>query len=142
MGTVCGCGRSGRSPLQELHCFTCGAPCCQSCAVALESATYCGRCAESILDGEGVPLSPSAPAARIWPNAVKAKAKNGCEKARWVILVARNQADLYSHLVRAFSRDDKVEIVMDRRKDYRRNPPGMEDRLRSHGAAVIKRCFT
>ena len=28
---------------------------------------------------------------------------------------------------------------MDRRKDYSRNPPGMEDRLRTHGAAVIKR---
>ena len=41
--------------------------------------------------------------------------------------------------MRAFARDDKVVTVMDRRKDYSRNPPGMEDRLRIHGAAVIKR---
>ena len=61
------------------------------------------------------------------------------DSAQWLILVARDQADLYGHLVRAFSRDDKVQILMDRRKDYSRNPPGMEERLRIHGAAVIRR---
>ena len=61
------------------------------------------------------------------------------DSAQWLILVARDQADLYGHLVRAFSRDDKVQILLDRRRDYSRNPPGMEERLRIHGAAVIRR---
>jgi hypothetical protein len=59
--------------------------------------------------------------------------------SQWIILVARDQPDLFAHLVRAFAGDDKVEIIMDRRKDYRRNPPGVEERLRIHGAAVVKR---
>ena len=39
--------------------------------------------------------------------------------------------------MRCFCRLD--EIMIDRRKDYARNPPGMEERLRTHGAAVIRR---
>ena len=142
MGTVCGCGSPVTSPLQELHCLKCGAPCCSSCAFALDSATYCGRCAESVLDADGVPLSLSAPAAWIWPKVATTEPIRNGETVQWVILVARDQPDLFTHLVRAFSRDEKVEIVMDRRKDYSRNPPGMEDRLRTHGAAVIKRRLT
>jgi hypothetical protein len=61
------------------------------------------------------------------------------DSAQWLILVAKDQADLYGHLVRAFSRDDKVQILLDRRRDYTRNPAGMEERLRVHGAAVIRR---
>jgi predicted Rdx family selenoprotein len=139
---VCGCGNEAVSPLQELSCRKCGAPCCPSCAFALDSATYCVQCAESILDAEGVPLSLSAPAAWIWPRSARAGFPDGRvlgEKVQWIILVAKDQSDLFAHLVRAFARDDKVVIVMDRRKDYSRNPPGMEDRLRIHGAAVIKR---
>jgi len=58
---------------------------------------------------------------------------------RWIILVARDQPDLFAHLVRSFGNDDKVEVILDRRKDSRRNPPRVEERLRSHGAVVVKR---
>ena len=63
----------------------------------------------------------------------------GDHHSQWIILVARDQPDLFAHLARAFAGDDKVEIILDRRKDYRRNPPGVEERLRIHGAAVVKR---
>jgi hypothetical protein len=138
---VCSCGRLVASVLTVLLCEKCGTTCCASCAFALDSATYCARCAESILDAQGVPLRVSAPAAWIWPRS-KTEEANGRapgDRAQWIILVARDQSDLFAHLVRAFARDEKVAIVMDRRKDYSRNPPGMEDRLRIHGAAVIKR---
>ena len=49
------------------------------------------------------------------------------------------QEEVFSRLPRPFSRDDKVQILLDRRRDYSRNPPGMEERLRIHGAAVIRR---
>ena len=142
MDTACACGRGVTPSLQELHCIKCETACCPSCAFALETATYCARCAQSVLDAEGVPLSLSAPAAWIWPRSARAGFPDGrvlADKAQWIILVAKDQSDLFAHLVRAFARDDKVAIVMDRRKDYSRNPPGMEDRLRTHGAAVIKR---
>jgi hypothetical protein len=135
MGKVCGCGNSVTSPLDELHCVKCAGRCCPSCAFAFESATYCGRCADSLLDAEGVPLRVSAPR----PRSAKSETDDDGDKTPWVILVARDQPDLFSHLVRAFARDDKVEVIMDRRKNYSRNPPGMEDRLRTHGASVIKR---
>jgi len=41
--------------------------------------------------------------------------------------------------VRSFGKDDKVEGILDRRKDCWRNPPGIEGRLRTHGAVVVKR---
>ncbi|HEV8436837.1 MAG TPA: hypothetical protein VGT40_01960 [Methylomirabilota bacterium] len=139
LGKICGCGSVLTT---EFHCVKCAAPCCPSCAYALESATYCGRCAESILDADGVPLSLSTAAAWIWPASARTdglQSRSSSDKVQWLILVARDQPDLFTHLMRAFARDDKVEIVMDRRKDYARNPPGMEDRLRIHGAAVVKR---
>ena len=142
MNKVCGCGSQATAPVQVLGCRKCGAPCCPSCAFALDSATYCAECAESILDAEGVPLSLSAPAAWICPRSARTDSLNGWApggEARWIILVAKDQSDLFAHLGRAFARDDKVAIIMDRRKDYSRNPPGMEDRLRIHGAAVVKR---
>ena len=61
------------------------------------------------------------------------------DAALWIILVARDQPDLFRHLAQAFAGDDKIEIIVDRRKDLRRNPPGIEERLRIHGAAVVKR---
>jgi len=142
MDKICACGDEAVSPRQGLSCGKCGAPCCPSCAFALDSATYCVECAESILDVEGVPLSLLAPAAWIWPRSARAGFSDGRvlgDKALWIILVAKDQSDLFAHLKRVFARDDKVVIVMDRRKDYFRNPPGVEDRLRNHGATVIKR---
>lgn len=125
---------------EERSCLKCGTPCCSACAFSLEAATYCARCAESLLDSEGVPLSLSSQG-RPWPRDGHREPVRhpGNERAPWLILVAKDQQDLYSHLVRAFSRDDKVQILMDRRRDYSRNPPGMEERLRTHGAAVIRR---
>jgi hypothetical protein len=121
----------------------CGTLCCSACAFSLDAATYCSRCAESILDAQGVPLTVSTMAGPTWmrngDGLRAARATTGGETAQWLILVAKDQVDLFSHLVRAFSRDDKVHILLDRRKDYSRNPPGMEERLRMHGAAVIRR---
>jgi hypothetical protein len=57
---------------------------------------------------------------------------------RWLIVVAREQADLFAHLAQAFSRDSKVRVVLDRRKDYSRNSPQVTHRLRTHGAVIIR----
>jgi hypothetical protein len=53
---------------------------------------------------------------------------------RWIILVARGQDDLYEHLVRALQHDKQVKVVMDRRKDVKRNPPGVAESLRTRGS--------
>ncbi len=53
--------------------------------------------------------------------------------------MGRGQKDLYDHLLEAFRRDNKVEVIMDRRRDLRRNPPKIVDRLRDRGVAVIRR---
>lgn len=63
---------------------------------------------------------------------------NGQAAKRWIIVVARGQADLYSHLVQAFSRDSKVRVILDRRKDDSRNSPQVTHRLRTHGAVIIR----
>ncbi len=63
---------------------------------------------------------------------------NGHDGKRWLIVVARGQADLYSHLVQAFSRDSKVRVILDRRKDDSRNSPQVTHRLRTHGAVIIR----
>ena len=63
---------------------------------------------------------------------------NGQVARRWLIVVARGQADLYAHLVEAFSRDSKVRVVLDRRKDDSRNSPQVTHRLRTHGAVIIR----
>ena len=57
---------------------------------------------------------------------------------RWLIVVARGQTDLYAHLVQAFSRDAKVKVILDRRKDDSRNSPQVTHRLRTLGAAIIR----
>lgn len=146
MRVACHCGsRMLSSNSDERACVKCGASCCSACAFSLDSANYCGRCAESVLDREGVPLTLSNVDPTPWrpgPEAawhVPRPAVRGSDSAQWLILVAKDQPDLYGHLVRAFSRDDKVQILLDRRRDYSRNPPGMEERLRTHGAAVIRR---
>ena len=61
------------------------------------------------------------------------------QTAQWLILVARNQLALYAHLRRAYAGDDKVEVLLDRRRDESRNPPAIADRLRHLGAAVIRK---
>lgn len=63
---------------------------------------------------------------------------NGHAAKRWLIVVARGQKDLYAHLVQAFSRDDKVRVILDRRKDDSRNSPQVTHRLRTHGAVIIR----
>ena len=63
---------------------------------------------------------------------------NGHATKRWLVVVARGQTDLYTHLVQAFSRDQKVTVILDRRRDDSRNPPQVTHRLRTHGAVVIR----
>ncbi len=63
---------------------------------------------------------------------------NGRPDKRWLIVVARGQTDLYTHLVQAFSRDSKVRVILDRRKDDSRNDPQVTHRLRTHGAVIIR----
>jgi hypothetical protein len=63
---------------------------------------------------------------------------DGQSTKRWLIVVARGQTDLYAHLVQAFSRDAKVRVILDRRKDDSRNSPQVTHRLRTHGAVIIR----
>jgi len=72
------------------------------------------------------------------PESIEKHQMNGHSAKRWLIVVARGQADLYSHLVQAFSRDTKVRVILDRRKDDSRNSPQVTHRLRTHGAVIIR----
>lgn len=63
---------------------------------------------------------------------------NGLAGRRWLIVVARDQADLFAHLTQAFARDNKVRVLLDRRKDDSRNAPHVTHRLRTHGAVIIR----
>jgi len=63
---------------------------------------------------------------------------NGHPAKRWLVVVARGQTDLYAHLAQAFSRDGKVKVILDRRKDDSRNSPQVTHRLRTHGAVIIR----
>jgi hypothetical protein len=58
--------------------------------------------------------------------------------ARWVILVAREHADLFEHLCRAFAGDAKVQVMLDRREDESRNPQWVNDQLRKEGVVLIR----
>lgn len=51
MGGRCGCGMTVPT---LLACFECGTSTCASCAIHLESATYCSACAGSLLDAPAV----------------------------------------------------------------------------------------
>jgi hypothetical protein len=46
---TCGCSNDVDRALYDLGCIDCGTPCCPSCAVPLESVTYCRSCASSLL---------------------------------------------------------------------------------------------
>jgi len=72
------------------------------------------------------------------PDPDKQHVNGGQAAKRWLIVVARGQADLYSHLVQAFARDGKVRVILDRRKDDSRNSPQVTQRLRTHGAVIIR----
>jgi hypothetical protein len=50
MRSPCSCGGPARYRLYDVTCLECGMPCCPSCTFIFESATYCARCAESILE--------------------------------------------------------------------------------------------
>jgi len=63
---------------------------------------------------------------------------DGVPSKRWLIVVARGQTELYAHLVQAFSRDSKVRVILDRRRDDSRNSPQVTHRLRTHGAVIIR----
>jgi hypothetical protein len=137
LGNICRCGSEIVSPARAVVCVRCGAACCPVCAYVLESASYCTRCAEALVDRNSAPADSIVlrPSSRSKPSGPS----ESIQSAEWIILVARDQGELFTHLERAFARDSKVQIIVDRRKDYRRNPPGVEERLRIHGAVVVKR---
>lgn len=64
MGARCRCGSEIQFHFDHLGCIQCGEPCCPTCSYQLESASYCGICAERILE------LPWAPETR--PNALLA----------------------------------------------------------------------
>lgn len=135
-------GRRATTSAPVIRCITCGVSRSPSCGVILDSITCCPRCAESFRETEEAPLSLSTLIGWI-PACAGTSGSNGSTsseaEAPWVVVVARNQPDLLDHLENAFGTDEKVEIVIDRRRDYSRNPPGLEERLRIHGAAVVPR---
>jgi hypothetical protein len=49
MAAHCGCGTEIRNSFHNLGCLDCGAALCPSCAISLESATYCAGCAADLL---------------------------------------------------------------------------------------------
>jgi hypothetical protein len=49
MSGRCGCGVAVEHAFHHFGCLECGAGCCTACAVPLESATYCRRCAGALL---------------------------------------------------------------------------------------------
>src|SRR5215831_646844 len=105
---TCDCGGCLTSTHPEISCSRCGAPCCLSCAFGLGAESYCARCSEFVLDDEGIPLNLSAPAAWLWSRVTTEEPPRPevpASRARWVILVARDQPDLFEHLRSAFARD-------------------------------------
>lgn len=46
---TCGCTNDPGQAFYDLGCIDCGAAVCPSCAVALESVSYCRSCARSLL---------------------------------------------------------------------------------------------
>ena len=50
MSAHCRCGTHLQFPFDQLGCIECGASCCAVCSYQLESANYCSRCAEALLE--------------------------------------------------------------------------------------------
>jgi DNA-binding response OmpR family regulator len=63
----------------------------------------------------------------------------GCagSNRRRIVVVPQGQAAGYEHLRHVYQADAQVEVVMDRRRDLRRNPGWVIDRLRTGDVAVI-----
>jgi hypothetical protein len=53
----CSCSSFVRYEPYHVTCLECSRPCCPSCTVILESATYCVACAESIVGIAGLTRS-------------------------------------------------------------------------------------
>jgi hypothetical protein len=53
------CRCAGDPPAAQFGCLDCGAPCCSTCAVPLESVAYCRRCATELLGATAMPKSGS-----------------------------------------------------------------------------------
>ncbi len=50
----CGCGSEVNHAFQRMGCFDCGDGVCPSCAVTLESVSYCRTCAGRLLETRAV----------------------------------------------------------------------------------------
>jgi hypothetical protein len=61
MAGHCRCGSEVRFAFERLGCIECGAACCPACSYELESAHYCARCAESLLEPPWTPALPAKP---------------------------------------------------------------------------------
>lgn len=57
MNARCQCGVEIKHPFERLGCVECGDACCPTCAIPLESATYCRACAASLLDAAPTPAA-------------------------------------------------------------------------------------
>ena len=55
----CGCANDDDRAFYDLGCIDCGTACCPSCAVPLESVTYCRSCARALLDAGTVQATGS-----------------------------------------------------------------------------------
>lgn len=106
----------------------------------LGSATYCTRCVGSGLGADGAAFASLALADSISPSLLGAEpsAPANPDTPHWLIIVARDQPDLFAHLTQSFAREDKVEVILDRRVSSEAHPR-ISERLRFHGVAVVKR---
>ena len=52
---------------------------------------------------------------------------------RYFVIAARNRSDLYAYLKRQFSADDKVQVLLDRRREERRRRQGTHEPERRRG---------
>jgi hypothetical protein len=50
MEARCRCGTEVQYSFHHFGCIQCGAPCCPTCSLELESVAYCGSCARALLD--------------------------------------------------------------------------------------------
>jgi hypothetical protein len=71
MKGTCSCGSPFLRLFDDLGCVGCGHPCCWACAVVIESAAYCVRCAEGLVEvspssAEGESVAGREPRPR-WP---------------------------------------------------------------------------
>ena len=65
--------------------------------------------------------------------------------AHFLFIVARQLPDVYDHLCRQFGREPNVEVILDRRKEVRRDPGSdrrrngsADEQLRAMGYAFVK----